>query len=283
MRKYDLDFQRELRWLSQKPVIREVGEYAILRKFLSSRFSLIVGSQRSGTTLMFLMLMAHPKVTGLDEHHAEFALPRWPVIAVNALRGMQTIYKLPMATRNVAEIARNFPRSHLIWMLRHPFAVVASMRKLTFSDGQTWIQKFGDSEARAALTLFPGINVQDVRKISEVELGATIWKYKLMAMDVYRAQGLRVHPVRYEDLVVAPESCLRPLLSDLGLPWSDNVMCHHLYHGSERHAGDSRGDVPLDDTRRHRGNELSPDERHAVSIIAGEEMERFGYGIMPDS
>ncbi|MFL7868010.1 MAG: sulfotransferase, partial [Anaerolineales bacterium] len=129
MHKYDLDFQRELRWLSQKPIVRNIGEYPPLRRLFSSRFALVVGSQRSGTTLMFLMLTAHPRITGLDEHHAEFALPRWPVIAVNAALGKRTLYKLPMATGSVAEICRNFPKSQLIWMLRHPFAVVASMRK----------------------------------------------------------------------------------------------------------------------------------------------------------
>jgi len=277
MHKYDLDFQRELRWLSQKPIVRNIGEYPPLRRLFSSRFALVVGSQRSGTTLMFLMLTAHPRITGLDEHHAEFALPRWPVIAVNAALGKRTLYKLPMATGSVAEICRNFPKSQLIWMLRHPFAVVASMRKLTFPDGQTWIQKFGESEARAVVALFPNANIEHLEKMKDVELGATIWKYKLLMMDLYRAQGMVVHPVRYENLVETPEPYMRQLVSDLGLSWSPNVLSHHQFHGSERHAGNARGDVPLDNTRKARGKELSREQQDRVTTIAGDVMERFGY------
>lgn len=277
MKSYDLDFQRELLWLSNKPALHTVGRSRALTRLWSSHFALIIGSQRSGTTLMFLMLTAHPKITGLDENHAGFALPPWPVVAVNAMRGMRTVYKLPMATSDLDRVTGWFPRCALIWMVRHPFAVVASMRNLRLQDGQTWIQKLGLAEAQRAMGLFRTPRPGELEGLSTVALAATIWRYKLLAMELYRERDVTVHPVRYEDLVVDPAAVLRGLLAVLRLPWSDNMLRHHEFHGEEYHAGGTRGTDPLDAARRHRGEELTPDEQSVVKEVAGELLPRFGY------
>jgi len=57
----------------------------------SNHLVLVLGTQRSGTTLLYLMLTAHPDLTGLDEDDAGFQLPEWLVMAGNGLFGKRML------------------------------------------------------------------------------------------------------------------------------------------------------------------------------------------------
>jgi hypothetical protein len=276
MKRYDLDMQRELLWLTSKPVARQLTGWRMPGRALSRRLALILGSQRSGTTLMFLMLTAHPRVTGLDEIHAKFDLPPWPVVAANALAGKRTVYKLPTVTAKVNEIARAYPHSQLIWMIRHPFAVVASMRNLVFPDGRTWLDKYGLKEAQKTLAVTAPEDVQGLRELDPIALGATLWRHKLLLMDKYREAGMRVHPVRYEELVTESERVMRGVLVAMGLEWSPQVLEHYRFHGDERHAGGTRGTRPLDQDGVSRGDELTGAEKELILEIAGDMVPHHG-------
>jgi hypothetical protein len=227
---------------------------------------------------MFLMLTAHPRITGLDEIHAKFDLPPWPVVAANALRGKRTVYKLPIISARVSEIASRYPHSDLIWMIRHPYAVVASMRNLSFPDGRTWLEKYGLEEAEQTLAVTAPHERDELKHLDNIALGATIWKHKLLLLDWYREAGMRVHPVRYEALVTDPEAVLRQLLTALRLPWSPQVLEHHRYHGTERHAGGTVGTRHVDRSSIDRGDDLSDSEKAVVLEIAGELVHQYGYG-----
>jgi hypothetical protein len=277
MKRYDLDVQRELLWLSSKPVIRDLSRWQVPSRSLSGRVALVLGSQRSGTTLMFLMLTAHPRMTGLDEIHAKFDLPPWPVVAANALQGKRTVYKLPIISARVSEIASGYPHSDLIWMIRHPFAVVASMRNLSFADGGTWLEKYGLEEAEQTLAVTAPHERDALEHLDDIALGATIWKHKLLLLDRYRKAGMRVHPVRYEALVTDPEAVFRELLAGLRLPWSSQVLEHHRFHGDERHAGGTVGTRQVDRSSMDRGDELNESEKAIVLEIAGELVDQYGY------
>ncbi|MCG6942561.1 MAG: sulfotransferase [Thiohalocapsa sp.] len=277
MNRYDLAFQRELLWLSSKPGVQRLSRLRLPTRALSGKVALVLGSQRSGTTLMFLMLTAHPRLTGLDEVHSDFDLPPWPVVAANALSRRLTVYKLPMVTARVDDVAGAFPRSHLIWMVRHPFAVVASMRDLMFPDGKNWLTKHGTMEAMRTLAVTSPEDCAGVERLDPISLGATIWKHKLLLMENYREQGMQVHPVKYEDLVTQPEAVMRPVIGSLGLEWSEHVLEHHRFHGDERHAGGTRATRPVDQSGVARGDKLTAAEKDLVANIAGDTMSAFGY------
>ena len=274
---YDLELQRRLLWAASKPVLRPVARWRWPSRALSSQFMLILGSQRSGTTLMFLMLTAHPRITGLDENHAGFDLPPWPVVATNALRGKRTLYKLPTLSSEIERVADAMPRASIIWMIRHPYAVVASMRALKFDDGKSWIQKWGRVELATLKAQFPELEAPQYDLDDDVTLAAMVWKYKLASIARFIDRGLNIIPIRYEDLVEDPEETLRGLLQTLKVPWSANVLEHHRFHGSERHAGNTRGDMPVDASRRRRGEELSDNERARVDLVCDELMRRHHY------
>jgi hypothetical protein len=226
---------------------------------------------------MFLMLTAHSKVTGLDEKYANFTVPPWPVLAVNLLKRKRTVYKLPMMSGEVDRISELFPKASIVWMIRHPFAVVASMRNLKFEDGQSWLEKYGIEELEKSLRLAPDNEIGDLQCFSEIEIATLIWKKKLLAMDLFTDRGMNVFPVLYEDLVDDPGRVMMDILQKLNINWEESVLEHHRYHGEEQHAGKSAGNVPVDKSRKARGDELTEPEKAEVTRLASDLMERVGY------
>ena len=74
--------------------------------------------------------------------------------------------------------------------------------------------------------------------------------------------------MRYEDLVLDPETTLREVFSWLDEPWSDRLLEHHLVH-SERGTpskveGASRSDDPIDPSRISAWTEKVSDDDIAV-------------------
>jgi len=274
----ELDLQRQLLWLTEKPWAKTVSHIPFFNRLLSNKLILILGTQRSGTTLLFLMLTAHDRITGLDENYADFTYPSWPVFATNGLRGKRTLYKLPTVTSKFKEIAKLLPKCKIIWIVRNPLAVVSSMRNLKFDDGQNWIEKHGRSELRETLSVFPEEQL-DVDTLDDAAIGAHIWRLKNSLVDKYREQGLEVKCVRYEDLLDRSEENLREILSFLSIEWSPRVIEHEKHHGTERHAGNTSAKRPLDQSRRAPKLSLTDGEQNAVMSICSQVSKRFGIEV----
>jgi hypothetical protein len=212
----------------------------------------------------------------LDEKFSGFDVPPWPVVAYNGFAGLRTLYKLPTLTGSVQKVVEWLPHAHVLWMVRHPYAVVASMRTLQFGDGQCWLERYGREEL-ASLRTELGEAPDSLAEEDLIAVGANIWKHKVHSMHRFMAKGMSVTPVRYEDLVEKPEATLREALAGMRLDWSDNLLEHHKFHGSEPHAGNSRGDVPIDRRRKRSRSPLSASEKAVVSGICGAVMRDFGY------
>jgi hypothetical protein len=280
---YDLKRQSALLRFCTRPLMKSVSAWRAPQVTLSKHLILVLGAQRSGTTLMFLMLTAHPKMTGLDESHARpicgtvDLLPPWPVIAANLFLGKRTLYKLPVSSVKMQDITTGFPHTQLVWMIRDPFAVVASMRKLRFPDGQSWLTKFGLAQARTTVAITAPEILHSLDTLDEVSLGAMIWKHRILLMEQYRAHGMRLHPVKYEELVRAPRQVMQDLLAALGFDWSDQVLAHQQLHGETQYAGFTSGARAIDQQGLARGQELNAEEQEKISAIAADVMARFSY------
>jgi protein-tyrosine sulfotransferase len=266
---------------SLKAVIKACSYSITAPSFLSSRhsrdFVAIMGSQRSGTTLLFLMLTAHPRILGLDENESKGTLPSWITLLRNSRRGCLTCYKLPTETEEVELFARSYPDTRTIWVIRNPLSVVSSMRQLKVGKG-TWLSTLGRFELRKLTTIFPQISQLDVDQLDDIAIGALLWKYKQRAIEVYRSYGLNVHEVRYEDILESPRQALAAVLGFIGVDWSDNVLNHEQHHDPRReHPGGTRADRPLDATRKQPTLALSGEEIARVEAVCREEMESFGY------
>jgi tetratricopeptide (TPR) repeat protein len=200
----------------------------------------LVSFPRSGTTLMDIFLDAHPQVRVLEEEPCLDlvidklrALPGGYPQAIAAcsaekcteLRrvyrqavmhaaqpptGALVVDKNPFYSTHTALIQQLFPGARFIFALRHPCDVVLSCFMQPFGRNPV-LANFLDLESSA----------QTYRRVIDLWLR-------------YREHlPIRVHELRYEELVANTQVTLRALLEFLNLPWSDELV-DHTAHARKR-------------------------------------------------
>lgn len=184
----------------------------------------IVGSPRSGTTLLDTLLTALPELQVFEERPTlstvehEFpdlerendparviaARKRYFEIAASlqgAAAGRRVVDKMPLHMTHMPVIQRLFPAADIVLVERHPADAVLSCFMANFS---------------------PNFAMQ-----SYTDLSIAAQTYAAVFENFARARELlplRVHEVRYERMIADLEGEMRPLLDFLGLPWRDAVL-----------------------------------------------------------
>ena len=235
----------------------------------------VVGSMRSGSTLLRLMLDSHPRIaigaeTGfmgavmgtkripdwkygaewyqrigwteaeLDERLREFyggMFARYADQRGKARWGEKT----PFHTRLIAEMAEVFPAAVFVGIVRHPGAVAASL-------GASFHYEWEE-----ALRYWTATNLDLV--------------------DGACRAGDRFVLCRYEDLVADPEPVLREVLTTVGEEFSPSVLRHHVVQqeqGAPRVVeGSTHTRDAVDPSRAHRwADGLTSDQRAALERTA---------------
>ncbi len=191
----------------------------------------LVGFPRSGTTLLDTLLDAHPEVASIEERPGfeqavdamlgpdrsyPGAMPGLSAVdlarghghyaqAVRAClpRGTRAIVldKLPLRLLQVPLIHRLFPDAPILFALRHPCDVVLSNLMQQFRPNEAFIHF--DSIESAARTY---------------DAVMRIWR------SIVERLPLRLHYVRYEDLIVQPERELAAAAEALGIAAPNAVL-----------------------------------------------------------
>lgn len=254
-----------------------IRKTSFLSNILSNDFLVILGSQRSGTTLLQLILSSHSKIKGLDEDDSNYTFPPWIVLFLSKLVGRKTVYKLPTKSFALYQLKRNFSKSKIIWMVRDPLAVVSSMKSLIVEDGQTWLSTYSWDEWEKAARFFKDQSPKLERDVEPAVLGANIWKYKNMMPEIYREKGFLVYTIRYEDLLETPRETLQQLFSFLELDWEESVL--NYWRDSERKKliGNTRADKPIDKSRITPELKLSKEEQEIIKDISKDLARKFSY------
>ena len=179
---------------------------------------IVVGSQRTGSTLMTLVLGAHPDLRRRQDSDL-----------TNLVYGD---YEERDVVHGVIWTARYqiLPQAKYIFMIRDIRAVVSSM--LSFN----WAELFAVEEIARALLgvsdwekqyrLIPVLG-KYYREKNLIKLATMCAYLKTYMLHEYQTHNLSVYPVRYEDLVRNPKEILSGVLSFLGVAWDDNVLLHH--------------------------------------------------------
>jgi hypothetical protein len=240
----------------------------------------IVGCQRSGTTLLRLILDAHPhlsvgpesrflddlaKVTGDDWHRIEpYGLPReyFHERFAQLFHDFQMDYatrrgkqrwgdKSPRYTMHIPFLDQLFPACQVIHVIRDGRDVVSSHR-----------QRWGYGSAYKATAK---------------------WQRYIEAA---RAAGNTLGPdrfaeVRYEALVANPEPELRRLLEFLGEPWDDAVLHHEdaphdVTAGYQQRRAPAAGPIGQDRVGSHR-LKLNPVFRVLLRVRSRRAWRALGY------
>jgi len=214
----------------------------------------VVGGMGSGTTLLRLMLDSHPNIaitpeTGFARAYlANKHIPFWRFgggwyrqlgITDEEMDkrlhgfydGLFTDYargqgkqrwgeKTPNHVWHMDRLATLFPDAVFVGLVRHPGAVVASLK-----------ERFHFSFRRAA-SYWRRMNAELLAQGEQL--------------------GGRFALCRYEDLVLRPEPTMRELLDWLHEPWSAQVLEHHVVHqqrGTGKVEGRTRADDAIDPER----------------------------------
>ncbi|MFG1901205.1 sulfotransferase family protein [Micromonospora carbonacea] len=246
----------------------------------------LVGCQRSGTTMLRLVLDSHSRVScgpetrfladmqrivGRDwERLARFGFPReyWLGRIADFFGGIQADYarsrgktrwadKTPLYALSIDFLAEVFPDAQFVHVVRDGRDVVVSHRK-----------RFGYWSAVKCVVKWP--------------------RY----IRVARAAGARLpadryHELRYEETVTDPEKAMRALFEFLGEPWEAGVLDYdgkqHDVAGKYTAEADRRRaaagtDAPIYGSRvgTYR-QELDPFLRVLVRIFSGATLRELGY------
>jgi Sulfotransferase family len=208
----------------------------------------IAGCQRSGTTLVRLILECHPEVFCFDETEGYKVLMQshcqppagTSLVGFKVPRYTEQFGEPLAADFGLEETATNLYQSDpILFMLRDVRDTVASMIRL--KSGETcWLEVRGRSILDAKIA-DPAFRAKYEREIAQVEeadnspaaVGALYWKYKTRAYLDYRERGFPILDVVYKDLVTTPEPVLRRVLSFLRLTWHPAVLEHSRFSHRE--------------------------------------------------
>jgi hypothetical protein len=214
----------------------------------------ISGCQRSGTTMLRLILESHPSIQCFDEAAGYDLLVReskgegneFPVKEGAALLG----FKIPrfaeqLTWREFSDpdygVFPSFYKDQkVIHVFRDALDVVGSMMRLKASGGTSWLDRYGRSILQA-LIQHPNVSTLYKEKYVALEhqglpvhlVGALYWEIKNQGFFDLLERNKRVYAVRYESLVGSPEIELLKLTQFLGVSWSDSLLNHPEHPHSE--------------------------------------------------
>lgn len=224
----------------------------------------IVGSQRTGTTLIRLILECHPKVFCYDEglsygllRDKVFGLP--PDMRKDPGAVERIGYKIPRWTEQLGRpmIVDNIDHEGatafylgepIIFLHRDVRDTVASMLTL-ITDGGNWVKHWARRmiEDKIANDLqFKDKFRREIDLVTSLQwpdaaAGALCWKYKTSAYWEYCDRGYPVLGLRYEDLVQHPERELRRVAAFLSIEWDEALLRHNKFEHQECSTGSAIG------------------------------------------
>jgi hypothetical protein len=250
----------------------------------------IGGAGRSGTTLLRVMIDAHPGLhcgpeaklvpilAQLRQDWSRTLLPSLrdagigpdlvdrgvrafleTVLSGLAVEGRRLAEKTPHNVLHIGFLARIFPRSRFIHVIRDGRAVAASLVKQAWTDPDT---------------------EEPVAYCQSLAAASRYWAEVLIRAHQESSSALgRVIEVRYESLVTDPEAEMRRLLAFLGEPWDDAVLRHQeadlVLPENESGSADASRPIHTDAVSRWR-RELTGEQVAEIEGICGELLEDLG-------
>lgn len=204
----------------------------------------IVGCQRSGTTLLRLILECHSQIYCFDETTAYSALASGnhdgpgerPLKIFKIPRWTEQLDQEVLSDFGLAETAARFwrPGDKLLYLVREPRDVVVSMLRLQAAT-RSWLEEWGVPILENKIARAEGFarqyqgEIDAMRKSVEplVAAGALYWKYKTEALFRYLALDYPVLTVSYEQLTSAPQHVLPEVCRFLGCAFEQQLLNHH--------------------------------------------------------
>lgn len=214
----------------------------------------ISGCQRSGTTMLRLILESHPSIQCFDEANgydilvaeAKGEASQLSVKEGTTLQG----FKIPRFAEQLTwpefsdldyGIFPSFYKNEkVIHVFRDVLDVVGSMMRLKTLGGVSWLDRYGRSILHA-LVQHPNISTLYKEKYAALErqglpvhlVGALYWEIKNQGFFNLLERNKPVYALKYEFLVGSPERELLKLSQFVGISWSDALLNHPAHPHTE--------------------------------------------------
>lgn len=207
----------------------------------------ISGCQRSGTTMLRLVLESHPSIQCFDEVEGyDILTSQSKNESLNVIfndRAEFVGFKIPRFAEQLlwaefkdldyGSFSSFYKDEKVIHIVRNPLDVVGSMMRLKTIGGTSWLERYGLSILQA---LIKNNNLDRAykRRYEDLErrglpihlVGALYWEIKNQSLFDLQEQGKSVHAVKYETFVESPKSGLLGMCKFLGVDWSDLLLKH---------------------------------------------------------
>ena len=207
----------------------------------------ITGCQRSGTTLMRLILESHSQVRCLDELTNQNLMLDFNEASVQErlaqLPESHIGFKIPrfaeqlrdkyMSDSDFPSFPSFYANQKVIFLIRDPLDVITSMARLELNEGG-WIEQQGRPilQHKRRQPKFESRYATELKLIDESPsqwelVAALYWRIKNEPLLEYLQEQMPVMALRYEDLVNHPRAVIASIVQALGLMWEDDLMSHH--------------------------------------------------------
>jgi hypothetical protein len=199
---------------------------------------LIVGLQRSGTTMLMDVFHLHPETEVFDEARESRSFFDFRIRNVQTIRQVidQSRYRFPcfkiIADSHILpSILAELPNPKVLWMYREP-APNAASRLAKFRDGTVSIRAlcanlpqggwFAEGLSRAVARRLLEL---DRSRFTDFDYACLVWWARnQLYFEMDLASDPRVRLLRYETLVSQPEPIMRMLCDWTGMEWSKHSM-----------------------------------------------------------
>lgn len=261
----------------------------------------ILGCQRSGTTLVRLILESHSKITCFDEPDCYNLLSHYKDTTPNLNKIIG--FKTPIITEQMNQpffsdsnldfiIENKFQDAPKIFLIRDVRDTISSMKTLQ-QDKTTWYNIWPKKSIEFWKFTIPDFKTkysEDLKKISNsknklLANASFFWKYKTESIFEYEKNKSTVCRIHYEDLVTNKKNSIKQLIKFLGVNWEDDL----LHHDRKKHnftdnqgitVGNTDTKLPIFNKSVGRYREdLSSQEIEEIRDISGNLMEKLGYEI----
>ena len=259
---------------------------------------IITGCQRSGTTLLHLILDSHPEIRGVDE--MEFRNEHLLNYLTHADYHPFVSLKLPTFSHDINGL-KKIPKTKVLWCIRDYRDVISSMIKLQLNFNGTassWaIHPYGggreikscekvlenrmDDELIDLLRSYhqmittPPDSAWSNEKV--VFVAALCWRLKQEVLKLYDIYQIEYSMVFYEKLLQNPKEEIEKILSYLNIQWNENVLNHHKIH-SGFSVGNTDNAKPIDKSNIGKWKEtLQPEDIKIIDEVCLNTAIKFGY------
>ncbi len=250
---------------------------------------LIVGTQRSGTTLLGQILTAHSRLYILNEFYAIY-----PILAASrpdrdaffaevenhlklkaedfAPADAQNLSLVELFHRAMQCVAQREGKQR--WGIKDPGLNPWLNQAVTWFPQAKWVMIYRDPRAVCASYLKRKWNVANTYH------GACLWRDQVQAEEALaNQQGENAYELRYEDLLSDSHKALEEVCQLLGESYEERMLEFYSQKPDfELHAGNVNVQKPLDPSQAHKWRkQLTPYQIGMIETITSQQMARHGY------